>query len=169
MSAQIGQEVSDAISDSAIDEDSSGDEPPKSDEPDSEDEAPNASESTAASNLPAVEATADKVDKVTPLPSQRPPISVSSSFIHPSDLAAQLASHPKLAALRTPSGLAMTPASGGPSPTRTAPQSPGLVNVKSANYFAPVSPPLLINPKCSGYFVEPVSAVLMFDHSEEYG
>ncbi|KAL1946229.1 hypothetical protein VTO73DRAFT_15356 [Trametes versicolor] len=155
MSAQIGQEVSDAISDSAIDEDSSGDEPPKSDEPGSEDEAPNASE-TSATTAATGEATAEKADKVTPLPSQRPPISVSSSYIHPSDLAAQLASHPKLAALRVPSGLAMTPTAGVSSPTRTAPQSPGVANIKSANYFAPVSPPLLINPKCSGYFVEPM-------------
>ncbi|CDO77073.1 hypothetical protein BN946_scf184473.g17 [Trametes cinnabarina] len=154
MSAQIGQEASDSLSESAIDEDSSGDEPPKSDDgADSEDEekanAPSATEG-------GVEAAAEKADVVTPLPSQRPPLSVSSSFVHPSDLAAQLASHPKLAALRPPAGLAMTPASGGASPTRSVPQSPGLANAKSPNYFASISPPILVNPKCSGYFVEPM-------------
>ncbi|KAI0630993.1 hypothetical protein C8Q77DRAFT_1130528 [Trametes polyzona] len=146
-SAQLGQEASDSLSESAIDEDSSGDEPPKSEDGDSDSENP-----TQAPAQPADE----KADKVTPLPSQRPPLSVPSSFVHPSDLAAQLSSHPKLAALRAPAGLTMTPTSGGPSPTRSAPQSPGLTNAKSSNYFAPVSPPILINPKCSGYFVEPM-------------
>ncbi|KAI0656971.1 hypothetical protein C8Q70DRAFT_306841 [Cubamyces menziesii] len=124
LSAQIGQEASDSLSESAIEEDSSGDEPPKSEEEgDSE-----------------AEVTTEKAYKVTPLPSQRPPLSVTSSYVHPSDLAAQLSSHPKLAALRAPAGLAMTPAT-------SAPQSPG-INIKS--------PPILVNPKCSGYFVEPM-------------
>lgn len=51
------------------------------------------------------------------------------------DLAAQLSSNPKLAALRAAAGLAMT----------------GLNGSRAA-----LSPPILINPKCSGYFVEPV-------------
>lgn len=54
----------------------------------------------------------------------------------PLDLAAELHSHPKLAALRTPPSLSMT-------------------GIKSV-----VSPPILMNPKCSGYFVEPVSVSL---------
>ncbi|KAG1843142.1 hypothetical protein DFJ58DRAFT_805018 [Suillus subalutaceus] len=50
----------------------------------------------------------------------------------PLDLAAELHSHPKLAALRMPPSLSMT-------------------GIRS-----PVSPPILMNPKCSGYFVEPM-------------
>ncbi|KAH9849816.1 hypothetical protein C2E23DRAFT_350969 [Lenzites betulinus] len=155
VSAQIGQEASDSLSESAIEEDSSEDEPPKSEEGE-DDEAAQPSKTTAEPSLPPGEATLENADKVTPLPSQRPPISVTNSYIHPSDLAAQLSAHPKLAALRAPAGLAMTPTSGGSSPTRSAPQTPGLANVRSANYFAPVSPPILMNPKCSGYFVEPL-------------
>jgi dual specificity phosphatase 12 len=59
---------------------------------------------------------------------------------HGADLAAQLHANPKLAALRTPGGLAMTP-------LNTASR----VVDKSS-----ISPPILMNPKCSGYFVEPV-------------
>ncbi|KAI0367683.1 hypothetical protein BV20DRAFT_1037581 [Pilatotrama ljubarskyi] len=155
VSAQIGQDASDSLSESAIDEDSSGDEPPKSDEADSDEETQTKAE-PLKDGLPAGEAAAEQADKVTPLPSQRPPLSVTNSYVHPSDLAAQLSSHPKLAALRAPSGLTMTPATGGASPTRSAPQTPGLASSKSSNYFAPVSPPILMNPKCSGYFVEPM-------------
>ncbi|KAF7360215.1 hypothetical protein MVEN_00750300 [Mycena venus] len=53
------------------------------------------------------------------------------------DIAAQLFAHPKLAAFRVP-GMMMSPLTGGP--------PKGL----------PVSPPILVNPKCSGYFVEPM-------------
>ncbi len=63
---------------------------------------------------------------------------------HGADLAAQLHSNPKLAALRPPGGLAMTPMT----PLQAAPK----VIDKSS-----ISPPILMNPKCSGYFVEPVS------------
>jgi dual specificity phosphatase 12 len=59
---------------------------------------------------------------------------------HGADLAAQLHANPKLAALRTPGGLAMTP-------LNTASR----VIDKSS-----ISPPILMNSKCSGYFVEPV-------------
>ncbi|KAI0739126.1 hypothetical protein C8Q80DRAFT_1112923 [Daedaleopsis nitida] len=195
-SAQIGQSASDSLSESAIDEDSSDEEPPKSEsEADGETdgtpvippEALAGNPASAAANgpsgtntgtanrtkeahdgdLPAHEAAAESVDKVTPLPSQRPPLSVTSSFVHPTDLAAQLASHPKLAALRPPAGLAMTPmsgASGLPSPTRSAPHTPGIAAMKGSSYFAgtapapatTMSPPILVNPKCSGYFVEPM-------------
>jgi dual specificity phosphatase 12 len=51
------------------------------------------------------------------------------------DIAAQLFAHPKLAAFRAP-GMMMSPMS---------PISP-----------MSLSPPILMNPKCSGYFVEPV-------------
>ncbi|KAH9886072.1 hypothetical protein C8Q73DRAFT_658881 [Cubamyces lactineus] len=155
-SAQIGQEASDSLSDSAIEEDSSEDEPPKSEEEGgSETEGSGKARAapfsaTAPPTEPASgEVAAEKTDKVTPLPSQRPPLSVTSSYVHPSDLAAQLSSHPKLAALRAPSSLTMTP-------TSSAPQSPGILNAKSPSHFASMSPPILVNPKCSGYFVEPM-------------
>lgn len=51
------------------------------------------------------------------------------------DLAAQLSSNTKLAALRAAASLTMTGLNGS---------------------RASLSPPILINPKCSGYFVEPV-------------
>ena len=51
------------------------------------------------------------------------------------DLATQLASNPKLAALRAATSMSRTSLNG----------------VKAA-----LSPPILVNPKCSGYFVEPV-------------
>ena len=59
---------------------------------------------------------------------------------HGADLAAQLHANPKLAALRSPGGLAMTPLN---TATRVVDKST-------------ISPPILMNPKCSGYFVEPV-------------
>ncbi|KAJ3862855.1 hypothetical protein EV359DRAFT_44275 [Lentinula novae-zelandiae] len=55
----------------------------------------------------------------------------SSPLASPNDFAAQLYANPKLAALRGASG------GGGAKPQ-------------------PVSPPILMNPKCSGYFVEPM-------------
>ncbi|KAG1747403.1 hypothetical protein EDB19DRAFT_1687252 [Suillus lakei] len=61
-----------------------------------------------------------------------PPPQPSTQYASPLDLAAELHSHPKLAALRTPPSLSMT----------------GIRSV--------VSPPILTNPKCSGYFVEPM-------------
>lgn len=60
-----------------------------------------------------------------------------TQFVTPVDLAAQLNAHPKLAALRAPSSLAMTAITG---------------SATKQN----VSPPILMNPKCSGYFVEPM-------------
>lgn len=76
-----------------------------------------------------------------------PPASSSTSagggtLQHGSDLAAQLQTNPKLAALRPP-GLSMTPIT----PLQAAPKT---IDKSS------ISPPILMNPKCSGYFVEPV-------------
>jgi dual specificity phosphatase 12 len=68
-----------------------------------------------------------------------PPQVPSTQYASPLDLAAELHSHPKLAALRAPPSLSMT----------------GISNPKSA-----ISPPILMNPKCSGYFVEPVCIYL---------
>lgn len=67
----------------------------------------------------------------------------AGTFQHGADLAAQLHSNPKLAALRSPGGLSMTPLH-----TTTSPRA---IDKSS------ISPPILMNPKCSGYFVEPVS------------
>ncbi|KAI0676571.1 hypothetical protein C8Q78DRAFT_962476 [Trametes maxima] len=147
VSAQIGQNASDALSDSALEEGSSEEEPSESDDADTNKDGPVKEGQSVSSATPA---------QVTLPPPQRPLTSSSNSYVHPSDLAAQLSSHPKLAGLRTPSGLTMTPASNGPPAARSAPQSPGLANTRNPNYFASMSPPILINPKCSGYFVEPM-------------
>lgn len=64
-------------------------------------------------------------------------LSCDTQYATPGDLAAQLYAHPKLAALRAPPSLSMTTITGS-----AAKQS--------------VSPPILMNPKCSGYFVEPM-------------
>jgi dual specificity phosphatase 12 len=78
-------------------------------------------------------------------PPPPPPLSIASagggSLQHGADLAAQLHANPKLSALRPPGGFTMTP-------LHTAPR----VVDKSS-----ISPPILMNSKCSGYFVEPVS------------
>ncbi|KAH9833166.1 uncharacterized protein C8Q71DRAFT_192483 [Rhodofomes roseus] len=81
--------------------------------------------------------------------------SSGTPLMHGSDLAAQLSNNPKLAGLRSPtSGLNMT---------AMTPSSPGAG--ASANGASPVgrggsalniSPPLLANNTCSGYFVEPM-------------
>ncbi|KAI0642554.1 hypothetical protein C8Q79DRAFT_982660 [Trametes meyenii] len=155
VSAQIGQNASDALSDSALEEDSSGEEPPESDDADAEEDdlaQPSASSATPTSRG----AVTAPSTKIAPPLAQRPSMPGPNTYVHPSDLAAQLSSHPKLAGLRAPAGLAMTPANNGPPAARSSPQSPGLANARNPNYFAPVSPPILINPKCSGYFVEPM-------------
>lgn len=69
-------------------------------------------------------------------PSISPPV---THLMSPSDLAGQLLANPKLAALRSPSLPTNTPQTPITRPTPT------------------LSGPILINPKCSGYFVEPVS------------
>ncbi|KAH9917674.1 uncharacterized protein BXZ73DRAFT_92353 [Epithele typhae] len=165
-SAQIGQDASDALSESAIDEDSDDDEALKTDE------IANSPQSATLVASPApLTPVADPETIVKPLPRRssetatKPPLrtslSVSSTSVHPTDLAAQLAAHPKLAVLR-PTGLSMTPMSpniptGSPSPPRSAQQCPDAITaLKNSSYFTPVSPPILANPKCSGYFVEPM-------------
>ncbi|KZV59928.1 hypothetical protein PENSPDRAFT_659853 [Peniophora sp. CONT] len=78
---------------------------------------------------------------VAPVPSVATPGGLQS----PADLAAQLYANPKLAALRGAGGMGMTPlqTSGGSRPD-------------------PRSPPILANPKCSGYFVEPMEWMQFF-------
>ncbi|KAM5536132.1 hypothetical protein V8D89_010231 [Ganoderma adspersum] len=163
--AQVGHSASDLLSESAVDEDSESESESTTN---TSKQLPSAQGAVEPTGLPGgisrSSSNVDKpttlspafpeiVDKITSLSSQRAP--PPSSFAHPSDLAAQLASNPKLAALRLPGGLSMTPLApaGGVSPARSAPQSPGLASVKSTNYIAP---PILANPKCSGYFVEPM-------------
>ncbi|TRM62330.1 hypothetical protein BD626DRAFT_498862 [Schizophyllum amplum] len=70
-----------------------------------------------------------------------------ATYFSPSDLAAQLNANPKLTALRRDS-LGATSAGG---PSRGSANS---------------SPPILMNPKCSGYFVEPMK---WMDHFLESG
>lgn len=85
-----------------------------------------------------------------PLP---PPLSLptpSPALQSPADLAAQLFSNPKLAALRSPTGRAGSPL-GGAGPGGHGPGQ-GRERVVSA--------PILMNNKCSGYFVEPVRSLL---------
>ncbi|KAF9237379.1 hypothetical protein BU15DRAFT_48773 [Melanogaster broomeanus] len=77
------------------------------------------------------EATATKPNLL--VPSQQPP--PNSQCAGPADLVAQLSSNPKLAGLRAAANLTMTGLDGGK---------------------AALSPPILMNPKCSGYFVEPM-------------
>lgn len=150
--AEVGRSVSD-LTDSAIDDgDSPDEEPPKSDSAEGvpshaklgADVAAAANDSTSFAKKATL---ADRAAEVMITPSLQP----SQNLAHPSDLAAQLASHPKLSALCSPTGLAMTTMT----PTVLTPQSPVLTSVK--NYFQAPSPPILANPKCSGYFVEPVS------------
>ena len=64
---------------------------------------------------------------------------VVEHFIRPSELSLQLFSNPTLAALR-------------PTTTTNSPVSPNSVNNNNR-------PPILLNTKCSGYFVEPVSPI----------
>jgi dual specificity phosphatase 12 len=78
-----------------------------------------------------------------PIAGESRPLPVStgvSTLQHGADLAAQLSANPKLAALRSPGSLTMTPLQ----------PAPRVIDKAS------ISPPILMNPKCSGYFVEPV-------------
>jgi len=73
---------------------------------------------------------------------------MTTHLISPANLAAQLFANPKLAALRSPSfGSSSIPVSSPPATTQPKPL---------------VSAPIIMNPKCSGYFVEPVSQFVRF-------
>ncbi|KAJ7031964.1 hypothetical protein C8F04DRAFT_1108759 [Mycena alexandri] len=70
----------------------------------------------------------------------RPPLeSATTHFSSSEDIAAQLFAHPKLAAFRAPMMSPLTP-----------------LTPLGTPKGMPVSPPILMNPKCSGYFVEPM-------------
>ncbi|TFK34431.1 hypothetical protein BDQ12DRAFT_689589 [Crucibulum laeve] len=79
-------------------------------------------------------------DTVPSIPLTESPRS-PSAFSSPHDLATQLYANPKLAALRSTPTTTPVPHGNRPIPPLI---SPG------------VSPPILANPKCSGYFVEPM-------------
>jgi len=70
----------------------------------------------------------------------------NGGYAHPKDLAAELHSNPKLAALRSQiGGLSMTP-----------------LQTNNIRPMSPMLPPILVNPKCSGYFVEPMKWMEQF-------
>jgi hypothetical protein len=80
----------------------------------------------------------------SPAPKEKNPHLPPSNggFVHPHDLTAELYANPKLAALRLQvGGLSMTPMQ------------------MSAKPAPLVIPPILVNQKCSGYFVEPASQI----------
>ncbi|KAJ6558000.1 hypothetical protein B0H19DRAFT_125381 [Mycena capillaripes] len=84
---------------------------------------------------------ASPVEATSPLehPADPDAAPATTHFSSSDDIAAQLFANPKLAAFRAPMMMSpLTPLQSGP------PRS------------LPVSPPILMNPKCSGYFVEPM-------------
>ena len=194
--AQLGQDISDELSESALDgSDDEDDEdeveaPPNTALPvidkerqDSVPDSPStATSSTAVSDVtpssrevnvkslsladsmpspPTFPATNGASSAATePLPAIPPALvrrlssTSGSPLVHGSDLAAQLSNHPKLAALRSPSsGLNMTVMA----PSSPGANSPGAAGtVGRAGSAFNISPPLLANNTCSGYFVEPM-------------
>jgi len=84
--------------------------------------------------------------KSHPLPSSSTAVPGASTLQHGTELAAQLHANPKLAALRSPGGLTMTP----------------LQTTTRVIDKASISPPILMDPKCSGYFVEPMKWMEFF-------
>ncbi|KAI0947581.1 hypothetical protein AcW1_009302 [Taiwanofungus camphoratus] len=134
--AQLGQDISDSLSESALEGEDSADE-------DTQNAIGDNTGAKMAEHSPPPMSPSSSNEARTGLPpmvARR--LSQSNGFSHPSDLAAQLYANPKLAALRQP--VAMTPL------TSTSTSS------SSGMRVAPHSPPIIINPKCSGYFVEPM-------------
>ncbi|KAH8109517.1 hypothetical protein DFH11DRAFT_1626596 [Phellopilus nigrolimitatus] len=83
------------------------------------------------------------------------------SYLSPMDLAAQLNAHPKLAALRSPSGglgglQPMSPLNGPNSASGGSSNGSGGGTLARHLSAAARVPPLITNPACSGYFVEPM-------------
>ncbi|KAL5522325.1 YVH1 [Sanghuangporus sanghuang] len=92
-----------------------------------------------------------------------PTLRKPSGYMSPAELAAQLQSNPKLAALRSPG----VSASSGLQPmTPLTPPASAPVSSKNASQIAP---PLLVNPNCSGYFVEPMRWMEPFLESGDLG
>jgi len=86
------------------------------------------------------------VNKGRPPPTSPTAAPGVSTLQHGAELSSQLHSNPKLAALRSPGGLSMTP----------------LQTTTRVIDKASISPPILMNPKCSGYFVEPMKWMEFF-------
>ncbi|KAF8186844.1 hypothetical protein K438DRAFT_1595981 [Mycena galopus ATCC 62051] len=86
---------------------------------------------------------ASPLDTSPPAPDANGADGATTHFSSPGggDIAAQLFNNPKLAAFRAPLGMAMSPM------TMTMTSLPSPVSM---------SQPILVNPKCSGYFVEPM-------------
>jgi dual specificity phosphatase 12 len=84
-------------------------------------------------------------NKGRPLPASSTAAPGVSTLQHGAELSAQLHSNPKLATLRSPGGLSMTP----------------LQTTTRVIDKASISPPILMNPKCSGHFVEPVGRIVL--------
>jgi dual specificity phosphatase 12 len=99
-------------------------------------------------------ATTQTTSSPTPHPVTNPnrppvprPVRNTSGLAHPSDLSAQLYNNPAVAALR-PSISVIPPSPSSPSYRPSPNLSPVLTS------------PILVNAKCSGYFVEPVSPIV---------
>ena len=131
----IGRDLSDALdaatAASSV-EPSGTEEPPRTLHPVTED--------LDSEGSPGIDGSSQRQPQQQEEPKQPPAPNASIQYASPADLAAQLHSHPKLAALRAPPSLAMTSLNG---------------SIKQT-----MSPPILVNPKCSGYFVEPVRTFL---------
>ncbi|KAH9933812.1 uncharacterized protein B0H18DRAFT_982187 [Fomitopsis serialis] len=179
--AQLGQDISDSLSESALegsdDEEDEVQGPPNTALPSLERNgdavsdslsttaAPSNSASTSrdmnhkslslANAMPsppalATSPTSEPLPAIPPSMARRLSSSSGPPLAHGSDLAAQLLSNPKLAALRSPtSGLNMTML------TPSSPGAGGSGSGRGGSTFN-VSPPLLANNTCSGYFVEPM-------------
>ncbi|KAG6841496.1 hypothetical protein C0991_010354 [Blastosporella zonata] len=80
-------------------------------------------------------------DSQSPLPSHQK--ALTTTFISPADLSAELYSNPKLAALRAPHN--------------ASPLGTGVTAMQPLSKVHHQSAPILANPKCSGYFVEPMN------------
>ncbi|KAL5512331.1 hypothetical protein ACEPAG_3323 [Sanghuangporus baumii] len=92
-----------------------------------------------------------------------PALRKPSGYMSPAELAAQLQSNPKLAALRSPS---VSAGSGLQPMTPLTPPASASVSSKNPSQIAP---PLLVNPNCSGYFVEPMRWMEPFLESGDLG
>ncbi|KAF5366119.1 hypothetical protein D9757_010932 [Collybiopsis confluens] len=100
---------------------------------------------------PATETTATSAADTTGVESSSASKSPASPLSSPNDLAAQLYANPKLAALR--GGMPLSPIHAA---TQGSPSSNGASVGGGGAKPLPISPPILMNPKCSGYFVEPM-------------
>ncbi|KAF9817014.1 hypothetical protein IEO21_03688 [Rhodonia placenta] len=161
--AQLGQNMSDSLSESALEEEESDEDPGNGgqeqsaedkDEQTQQDEAEDtdrAPQQEARPSPPPLSSSASgPLPAISPILARR--LSQSSGLMHGSDLAAQLYANPKLAALRSPpAALNMT--------ALTLPVSS---SSPSGVKGLPYSPPILVNPKCSGYFVEPMKWMDVF-------